>query len=143
MTPAVDAARRAGIRFELHEYSGVEHGEGDYALAVAEELRIEPTDLTWSLVATSCAFAVPANARLDCGGSEARGARRPGEGRACDRLRAGGISPLGQRDPCRRRSTSRRSASNDPRLGRPTGTASRSPRRIDPDARRDDRALAA
>ena len=33
MTPPVDAARRAGIRFELHEYSGVEHGEGDHAPA--------------------------------------------------------------------------------------------------------------
>ena len=35
MTPAVEAAKRAGIEFRLHEYEGVEVGEGDYALAVA------------------------------------------------------------------------------------------------------------
>jgi len=36
VTPAVEAARRAGIEYRLHEYEGVEHGEGDYALAVAQ-----------------------------------------------------------------------------------------------------------
>ena len=32
MTPAVQAAKRAGIEFRLHEYEGVELGDGDYAL---------------------------------------------------------------------------------------------------------------
>ena len=36
MTPAVEAAKSAGIAFELHEYEGVEVGDGDYADAVAE-----------------------------------------------------------------------------------------------------------
>ncbi len=31
MTPAVQAARSAGIEFTLHEYDGVEVGDGDYA----------------------------------------------------------------------------------------------------------------
>ena len=38
MTPAVEAAKSAGIAFELHEYEGVEVGEGDYATAVGQNM---------------------------------------------------------------------------------------------------------
>ena len=38
MTPAVQAARSAGIEFTLHEYAGVEVGDGDYARSVAAAL---------------------------------------------------------------------------------------------------------
>ena len=36
MTPAIQAAKRAGIEFCLHEYEGVQVGEGDYAVGVAD-----------------------------------------------------------------------------------------------------------
>jgi hypothetical protein len=35
MTPAIEALRAAAVEFRLHEYEGVEVGEGDYAVAVA------------------------------------------------------------------------------------------------------------
>ena len=104
MTPAVDAARRAGIRFELHEYSGVEHGGDGYAPAVAEELRIEPARLFKTLVVSVDdelrVFVVPANARLDLRrlGKRAVLADRAKVERATGYV-AGGISPLGQRRP--------------------------------------------
>ncbi|HTR33975.1 MAG TPA: hypothetical protein VMH47_08875, partial [Gaiellaceae bacterium] len=50
MTPAVEAAKRAGIEFRLHEYEGVEVGEGDYAVAVAEALGLPPSQLFKTLV---------------------------------------------------------------------------------------------
>ena len=39
MTPAVQAAKRAGIDFTLHEYEGVELGDGDYAVGGREGAR--------------------------------------------------------------------------------------------------------
>ena len=45
MTPAVEAAKSAGIAFDLHEYSGVEVGDGDYATAVAAALGRPPAQL--------------------------------------------------------------------------------------------------
>ena len=51
MTPAVEAAKRAGIDFGLHEYEGVEVGDGDYAVAVAEALDLPPERLFKTLVA--------------------------------------------------------------------------------------------
>ena len=35
MTPAIEAARAAGIAFTIHEYEGVDPGAPDYAFAVA------------------------------------------------------------------------------------------------------------
>jgi Cys-tRNA(Pro)/Cys-tRNA(Cys) deacylase len=102
MTPAVQAAKRAGIDFELHEYDGVELGDGDYALAVASALGLPPARLFKTLVASVdgrlSVFVLPADRQLDL---RAAGKRVT----LADRLTAeratgyviGGISPLGQR----------------------------------------------
>jgi Cys-tRNA(Pro)/Cys-tRNA(Cys) deacylase len=102
MTPAVEAAKRAGIAFELHEYTGIELGDGDYAVAVAEALGRPPAQLFKTLVATTngslAVFVVPADRQLDL--------RRVGKrSELADLVQAeratgyvvGGISPLGQR----------------------------------------------
>ena len=69
MTPAVQAAKRAGIEFRLHEYDGVEVGDGDYAVAVAEALGLPPARLFKTLVASVdgqlAVFVVPADRQLD------------------------------------------------------------------------------
>jgi Cys-tRNA(Pro)/Cys-tRNA(Cys) deacylase len=102
MTPAVEAARRAGIPFELHEYSRAEHGEGSYAVAVAHELGVEPARLFKTLVASIDdelrVFVLPADRQLDLRrlGKRAVLAERTKAERATGYV-AGGISPLGQR----------------------------------------------
>ena len=102
MTPAVEAAKRAGVEFRLHEYDGVEVGDGDYALAVAAALDQPAARLFKTLVALVDGklevFVVPADRQLDL--------RAAGKGvTLADRVAAeratgyviGGISPLGQR----------------------------------------------
>jgi len=102
MTPAVQAAKRAGIEFRLHEYEGVEVGEGDYAVAVAAAVGRSPAQLFKTLVASVDGrlevFVVPADRQLDL---RAVGKRTTLAAHA-DAERAtgyvvGGISPLGQR----------------------------------------------
>ena len=69
MTPAVQAAKRAGIEFDLHEYEGVEIGDGDYAVGVADALGRPPGQLFKTLVASVdgklAVFVVPADQQLD------------------------------------------------------------------------------
>jgi Cys-tRNA(Pro)/Cys-tRNA(Cys) deacylase len=102
MTPAVEAAKRAGIEYRLHEYEGVEVGEGDYALAVAAALGRPPGQLFKTLVASVGgalqAFLVPADRQLDlrAAGKRATLADRAQAERATGYV-VGGISPLGQR----------------------------------------------
>ena len=102
MTPAVEAAKRAGITFELHEYEGVEVGEGDYATAVAEALERPPAQLYKTLVATVdgnlAVFVIPADQQLDLRavGKRAELAGKAEAERATGYV-VGGISPLGQR----------------------------------------------
>ena len=102
VTPAVDAARKAGIEFRLHEYDGVEHGEGDYAVAVAAALGLEPERLYKTLLASVDGslqvFVIPADRQLDLrsAGKRAAMAERAAAERATGYV-AGGISPLGQR----------------------------------------------
>ena len=102
MTPAVEAAKRAGIAFELHEYDGVEVGEGDYATAVAEALGRPPAQLYKTLVAkvdgNLAVFVVPADRQLDlrAAGKRAELAGKAEAERATGYV-VGGISPLGQR----------------------------------------------
>jgi Cys-tRNA(Pro)/Cys-tRNA(Cys) deacylase len=102
VTPAVQAAKRAGIEFRLHEYDGVEVGEGDYALAVADALGRPPEQLFKTLVASVDGrlevFVVPADRQLDLravGKRTALAAQADAE-RATGYV-VGGISPLGQR----------------------------------------------
>ena len=102
VTPATDAARRAGVPFTLHEYEGVEHGEGDYALAVAQALGVAPERLFKTLLASVDGklqvYVIPADRQLDVralGKRVSMADRAPAE-RATGYV-AGGISPLGQR----------------------------------------------
>jgi len=102
VTPAVDAAKRAGIPHVLHTYDGVEMGEGDYALAVAAELGIEPQRLFKTLVAsvdgTLGVFVVPADRQLDLRAVGKRAVlATPAEAERATGYVVGGISPLGQR----------------------------------------------
>jgi Cys-tRNA(Pro)/Cys-tRNA(Cys) deacylase len=102
VTPAVEAARRAGIAFELHEYEGVELGEGDYATGVAAALGRPPAQLYKTLVAkldgNLAVFVVPADRQLDLRavGKRAELAGKAEAERATGYV-VGGISPLGQR----------------------------------------------
>jgi Cys-tRNA(Pro)/Cys-tRNA(Cys) deacylase len=102
MTPAVQAATRARIEFRLHEYSGVEVGEGDYAIAVAEALGVPPERLFKTLVASVDGalqvFVIPADRQLDLRavGKRTTLATRAEAERATGYV-VGGISPLGQR----------------------------------------------
>ena len=102
MTPAVEAAKRAGIAFELHEYEGVEVGDGDYASAVAEALGRPPAQLFKTLVAKVegelAVFIVPADRQLDLRavGKRAELAGKSEAERATGYV-VGGISPFGQR----------------------------------------------
>ena len=102
MTPAVRAAEAAGIEFTLHEYEGVELGEGDYATGVAAKLGRPPGQLFKTLVASVdgnlAVFVVPADRQLDL---RAAGKRTTmagkGEAERATGYVVGGISPLGQR----------------------------------------------
>ena len=102
MTPAVEAAKRAGITFELHEYEGVEVGDGDYATAVAAALDRPPGQLYKTLVAKVdgelAVFIIPADRQLDLRavGKRAELAAKVEAERATGYV-VGGISPLGQR----------------------------------------------
>ena len=102
MTPAVEAAKRARIAYRLHEYEGVEVGDGDYAVAVAASLGVEPERLFKTLVATVDGrlqvFVVPADRQLDlrAAGKHAALAAVAEAERATGYV-VGGISPLGQR----------------------------------------------
>ncbi len=102
MTPAVEAVKEAGIDFTLHAYDGVELGEGDYALAVARRLGIEPQRLFKTLVVSVEGklqlFVVQADRQLSLrsAGKRAELADR-GEAERATGYQLGGISPLRQR----------------------------------------------
>ena len=102
MTPAVAAAKRAGIEFRLHEYEDASYGESDYAVAVARELGFDPARVFKTLVASVDGqlrvFVVPSDRQLDLRavGKRAQMADRVAAERATGYV-AGGISPLGQR----------------------------------------------
>jgi len=102
VTPAVEAAKRAGITFTLHEYEGVDVGDGDYALGVAAALGRPAAQLFKTLVVSVDGdlrvFVVPADRQLDLRrvGKRAQMADRQEAERATGYV-AGGISPLGQR----------------------------------------------
>jgi len=102
VTPAVEAAKRAGIEFRLHEYEGVEVGDGDYAVAVAAAVGRQPEQLFKTLVASVDGrlevFVVPADRQLDLRavGKRTTLAQQADAERATGYV-VGGISPLGQR----------------------------------------------
>jgi Cys-tRNA(Pro)/Cys-tRNA(Cys) deacylase len=100
-TPAVVAAERAGIAFELHEY---EHDprSTSFGLEAVEQLGLDPGCVFKTLVAdvdgTLTVAVVPVEAQLDLGalGKRARLADAKAAERATGYV-VGGISPLGQR----------------------------------------------
>jgi Cys-tRNA(Pro)/Cys-tRNA(Cys) deacylase len=102
VTPAVEAAKRAGIEFRLHEYEGVEAGESDYALGVAAAVGRPAEQLFKTLVASVDGrlevFVVPADRQLDLRavGKRTKLAAQLEAERATGYV-IGGISPLGQR----------------------------------------------
>jgi Cys-tRNA(Pro)/Cys-tRNA(Cys) deacylase len=102
VTPAVEAARRAGIVHEVHAYDGLEVGDGDYAQAVAAALGRPAGQLFKTLVASVdgrlAVFVVPADRQLDLRavGKRAALAGRTEAERATG-YAVGGISPLAQR----------------------------------------------
>ena len=107
MTPAVTAAKRAGIEFEVLEYDAGDSGE-PYGIGAAHALGIAPECVFKTLVVDlsgrSLAVAiVPVAARLDLkalasvlGAKRAAMAEPAAAERATGYVR-GGISPLGQR----------------------------------------------
>ncbi len=102
MTPAVEAAKRAGIVYRLHEYEGVEVGDGDYAVAVAAALGLPAARLFKTLIVdvdgSLRAYVLPADRQLDLRsvGKRAAIADKAAAERATGYV-VGGISPLGQR----------------------------------------------
>lgn len=107
MTPAITAARRAGIDFEVHEYDAGDSDE-PYGIGAARALGIAPERVFKTLVVDlpgkSLAVAiVPVAERLDLKAvAAALGAKRATMAEPAAAQRAtgyvlGGISPLGQR----------------------------------------------
>lgn len=102
MTPAVEAAKRAGIVYRLHEYEGVEVGDGDYAVAVAAALGLPAARLFKTLIVdvdgSLRGYVLPADRQLDLRsvGKRAVIADKAAAERATGYV-VGGISPLGQR----------------------------------------------
>jgi Cys-tRNA(Pro)/Cys-tRNA(Cys) deacylase len=102
-TPAVAAAERAGIRFEVHEYAH-DPRSPSYGLEAVEKLGLDPAQVFKTLVAevdgTLTVAVVPVESQLDLRSLGKRA--RMAEPRVAERATgyvAGGISPLGQRRP--------------------------------------------
>lgn len=107
MTPAVEAAKAAGIEFEVVEYEH-EAGAESYGLEAAEKLGVAPDQVFKTLVARLdgrqlVVGIVPVDAQLDMKAlAGALAGRRAEMAPPADAQRAtgyvvGGISPLGQK----------------------------------------------
>lgn len=107
ITPAIRAAERAGISFELLRYTHYEDAPS-YGLEAAEALGLAPDSVFKTLVIVTdggrlAVALVPVDHSLDLkAAADALGARRVALAPAADATRAtgyvvGGISPLGQR----------------------------------------------
>lgn len=106
MTPAVLAAKRAGIDFVLHEYQH-DPGTASYGLEAVEKLGLDPAQVFKTLVARVdgqlTVALVPVAQTLDLKAlAAAVGGKRAAMAELADAERAtgyvaGGISPLGQK----------------------------------------------
>ena len=107
MTPGVDAAKAAGIAFEIASYEQDPRAEG-YGLEAADALGIEPARVFKTLVAKLdgerlATAIVPVTGQLDLKAlARALGARKaamapPEEAERATGYVLGGISPLGQK----------------------------------------------
>lgn len=107
MTPAINAAKKAGITFTIHEYTH-DPAAASYGLEAAEKLGLRPTEVFKTLVAeldhkALVVAVIPVDATLDlkalaaaCGGKRAEMAKVEDAERSSGYV-AGGISPLGQK----------------------------------------------
>ena len=107
MTPAVEAAKRAGVRFEVHEYAH-DPAASSYGAEAAAVLGVEPERVFKTLVASVDGVGlvvgvVPVAGSLDLKAlAAAAGGKRAAMADVAEAERAtgyvaGGISPLGQR----------------------------------------------
>lgn len=107
MTPAVDAARRSGIIFNLHEYAHDPNARS-FGLEAAEKLGLNPARVFKTLIITLDGAVLgvgilPVNAMLNMKlAARALGAKKAAlaERQAAERATGyvmGGISPLGQK----------------------------------------------
>jgi len=109
MTPAIEAARAAGIEFSTHEYAHDPHA-ASYGLEAAEALGVAPARVFKTLLLTLdppggrlAVGIVPVDRQLDLkAAAKALGAKRAAMADEREAERAtgyvvGGISPLGQR----------------------------------------------
>jgi len=100
-TPAVRAAKAAGIAFELHEYAHDPRADS-YGMEAVAALALDPArvfkTLVVDLAGTLTVCVVPATAQLDLGALGKRAAMAPvPRAEKVTGYVAGGISPLGQR----------------------------------------------
>ncbi|WP_447553673.1 Cys-tRNA(Pro) deacylase [Vreelandella sp. EE22] len=107
MTPAINAAKKAGIDFTIHEYAH-ESGAASYGLEAAEKLCIDPAQVFKTLVVeldgkTLAVAAVPVTHQLGLKQiAKAAGAKKAAMAspEAVERTTGyvlGGVSPLGQK----------------------------------------------
>ena len=109
MTPAIDAARAAGIEHHIHQYQH-DPASASYGTEAAEKLGLNPASVFKTLVVSvdgkNLAVAiVPVNAMLSmkliakaAGGKKAVMADKQGVQRSTGYV-LGGVSPLGQKRP--------------------------------------------
>lgn len=111
MTPAINAARKAGVKFNVHKYDHDPASES-YGLEAADALGVDPARVYKTLIAASdqnrlVAALVPVACQLDLKAlASAVGSKRAvmadlAEAERSTGYVAGGISPLGQRKPLR------------------------------------------
>ncbi len=111
MTPAINAARKAGVKFNVHKYDHDPASES-YGLEAADALGVDPARVYKTLIAAAdqnrlVAALVPVACQLDLKAlASAVGSKRAvmadlAEAERSTGYVAGGISPLGQRKPLR------------------------------------------
>lgn len=107
MTPGIEAAKRAGIAYQVHQYAH-DPAADSYGLEAAEKLSVAPEQVFKTLVAkldgsTLVVAIIPVSARLNLkqlaralGGKKAVMAE-PGDVERSTGYVLGGVSPLGQK----------------------------------------------
>ncbi|HKY04763.1 MAG TPA: Cys-tRNA(Pro) deacylase [Blastocatellia bacterium] len=109
MTPAINAARKAGVKFNVHRYRH-DPASQSYGLEAADALGVDPARVFKTLVAATdqnrlVAALVPVASQLDLKalasvvGSKKAVMADVAEAERSTGYVAGGISPLGQRKP--------------------------------------------
>jgi Cys-tRNA(Pro)/Cys-tRNA(Cys) deacylase len=111
MTPGINVAKKAGIKFGLHEYSH-DPGHESYGLEAAEKMGVEPARVFKTLIVATetrelLVGVVPVSAMLNMKQiAKAAGVKKAVMAAAADVQRSsgyvlGGVSPLGQKKSLR------------------------------------------